>query len=111
VLQQLGTTLRELLRDYDFAARYGGDEFTIVFSQKMEEKEVINVAERIRKQIGRQIFGKKGRHGIQLTVSLGISVYPLKGIETDEALLASADEALYQAKKRGKNQIVRYQGK
>lgn len=111
VLQQIGATLRELLRDYDFAARYGGDEFTIIFSQRMEEKEVMNVAERIRKQIARQIFGKKGRNGIQLTVSLGISVYPLRGIETDEALLASADEALYQAKERGKNQIVRYQSK
>jgi two-component system, cell cycle response regulator len=111
VLQQIGNSLRELLRDYDFAARYGGDEFTIVFSQRMEEKEVMNVAERIRKQISRQIFGKKGRRGIQLTVSMGISVFPLRGVETDEALLASADQALYSAKKRGKNQIVRYQSK
>lgn len=111
VLQQIGNNLRELLRDYDFAARYGGDEFTIIFSQRMEEEEVMNVAERIRKQISRQIFGKKGRKGVQLTVSMGISAFPLRGIDTDEALLASADEALYIAKKRGKNQIVRYQCK
>ena len=109
VLQQIGSALRELLRDYDFAARYGGDEFTIVFAQRMEEKEVMNVAERIRKQIGRQLFAKKGRKGIQLTISLGVSVFPLDGVETDEALLASADQALYLAKKRGKNQTARYQ--
>src|SRR5581483_9742921 len=109
VLQQIGSALRELLRDYDFAARYGGDEFTIVFSQRMEEKEVMNVAERIRKQIAKRLFATKGRNGIQLTISLGVSVFPLDGIETDDALLASADQALYLAKKRGKNQIARYQ--
>src|SRR5581483_9830632 len=106
---QVGSDLRELLRDYDFAARYGGDEFTIIFSQRMEEKEVMNVAERIRKQIARQLFAKRGRNGIPLTISLGVSVFPLDGIETDEALLASADQALYLAKKKGKNQTARYQ--
>jgi diguanylate cyclase (GGDEF)-like protein len=75
----------------------------------MEEKEVMNVAERIRKQIARQPFAKKGRDGIQLTISLGVSVFPLDGVETDEALLSSADQALYLAKKRGKNQTARYE--
>jgi diguanylate cyclase (GGDEF)-like protein len=111
VLQQIGSSLRELLRDYDFAARYGGDEFTIVFSQGMGQEEVMKVAERIRKEFSRQMFGKRGRKGIQLTVSMGISVFPLKGIQTDEALIASADQALYLAKKKGKNQIVHYQCK
>lgn len=111
VLRRIGTSLREFLRDYDFIARYGGDEFTIVLSHKMDERGVINVAERIRRHIARETFHLRGEKEIQITMSLGISVFPLKEVKSDEDLLASADHALYTAKKRGRNRVVFYESK
>ena len=99
-LARIGAILRDTSRDVDCAARYGGEEF-VVLMPETEMKGAVEMAERIRARLADDaVIGKK------LTISLGVAQFPADG-ETPEALLARADAALYQAKRDGRDRIVR----
>ena len=109
VLKELGAILGDVIRGYDFAARFGGDEFTVVLPQQSNRKDVQIIAERLRQTINNRPFNLKSkskRPPIQITVSLGVSAFPDKNITDYESLIERADEALYQAKLQGRNRIV-----
>ena len=105
VLEQLAEILRRELRTTDIVARYGGDEFTIVFPETHLNL-AIKVAERIRQQVENTPFvvGNDDQE-ISLTVSMGASVYTKTGVLDLEDFVESVDKYLYEAKESGRNCI------
>ncbi|MFQ5950153.1 MAG: diguanylate cyclase [Nitrospiria bacterium] len=109
VLKQLAGILGEIVRGYDFTARYGGDEFTVVLTQQTNRKHVEMVAERILQSVKQHEFigrSRSTRLKIRVTVSLGVAMFPDKDIANYESLIERADEALCQAKLHGRDRIV-----
>ena len=102
VLSNIGRIIRETIRQVDFAARYGGDEFLIVLTETGTEGAAI-FAERLRNAIQAFTF-VSGEHSTKLTVSMGIAMGDLNFVEMKgQDLVRQADRALYAAKAAGKN--------
>jgi diguanylate cyclase (GGDEF)-like protein/PAS domain S-box-containing protein len=101
VLQHVAECLRSMVRDTDVICRYGGEEFCIVLTQTDLAGAAL-AAERYRQAIESSLCG-----GIAVTVSLGVSSVVL-GARTPLELLDQADQALYVAKRAGRNRAVRW---
>lgn len=101
VLQVIGKLLRSGRRGEELVGRYGGDEFVILLPETGEAGALV-VAERSRRAIA-ECAWPPARSPV--TVSLGVAEAPLDGI-TVEALLATADRRLYEAKRTGRNRLV-----
>jgi diguanylate cyclase (GGDEF)-like protein/PAS domain S-box-containing protein len=105
VLRELGGLLRAAVRSSDIACRYGGEEFVLV----MLDADLATAAsrlEQIRLDIKRRQCVYRGRPLPSITVSFGVSEFPVHGRLPGE-LLRSADEALYAAKRAGRDRIAR----
>ena len=83
------------------AARYGGDEFAVILPQTQPEG-ALRVCERIRRAV-EQLALNAGDGPVSVTATLGVADYPAEDIDTAEDLVHAADEALYCAKRSGKN--------
>ena len=100
VLTDLVNIVKEQVREYDFFARWGGEEF-LVLSPETSREDVFSFAERIRESVEAFMFEEVG----QVTISLGVSLFnPEK--DTEESLLQKADQALYKAKAQGRNRTI-----
>jgi two-component system cell cycle response regulator len=114
VLRESAGLIRASLRDPDICARYGGEEFAVILP-KTHMSGALAVAERIWRAIGAKDFvvgpGETGRapRTTKVTASIGVAFYPSKDINTCDLLLRFADQALYQAKRSGRNTICLYQ--
>lgn len=105
VLILLGERLKQSVREEDVVARIGGDEFAIMI-QDIESREAVEtVAKRIIQNVMRPY--KVEGNTIDMTMSIGISIFPTHGITMDQ-LLNRADQALYEAKHKGKNTLNFY---
>lgn len=104
VLKELAQIAKEIFqREIDVVARYGGEEFVIILPQTTKEKAAI-VGEKLLPSIRERLFLLASLPE-PVTISLGIASYPDDGEKEDDIIL-SADKALYEAKKQGKNRIV-----
>ncbi len=88
-------------RDTDLCCRFGGEEFSVVL-EKTDGETAQRVAERLRMEIDRSIFTVNEQR-IRLRLSAGIAAYPETQVKEAHELLLIADEALYMAKRRGRN--------
>ncbi|MBU3088191.1 diguanylate cyclase [Clostridium gasigenes] len=103
VLKQLSNILVSSSRGFDVVSRNGGEEFTVILLD-CNFTHATTIAERIRKNVEEYIFTSEGNRSINITVSIGISSYP--DITTNiNDLLAQADDALYLAKRTGRNKV------
>ncbi len=106
LLHKLGELLRERLRTSDIAARYGGEEFVLLLPETGKEGATI-LAESIREEVENHPFaGRETQPGGKLTASIGVSTFKEDGDDAS-SVLHQADQALYKAKKSGRNQVIK----
>ncbi|MFH0963383.1 MAG: diguanylate cyclase [Planctomycetota bacterium] len=102
VLQRLAEALRGCAREEDIVARYGGDEFALIF-RGADVAGALATVERLRLGVAETSFSSRGERG-EVTVCCGVAAYPESVPEAlMDPLLRAADMALYVAKKRGPN--------
>ncbi|NIS63322.1 MAG: diguanylate cyclase [Proteobacteria bacterium] len=104
-LKKVARLINGAVRETDIVGRYGGEEFAIILLHA-DLKQMEEVAERIRRAIEEAPFPNEELQPMgKVTVSMGGSCF-LGGMETMEDLIRAADEALYHAKRNGRNQIA-----
>jgi len=103
-LLQVVQLLEEHRRDTDLCSRYGGEEFALVL-EKTDGETAMRVAERLRHAVEHCLFVPEGTP-IPLRLSAGVAAYPELQVKEGKDLLVLADEALIQAKKRGRNRSL-----
>ena len=103
-LRQVASVIRANIRSRsDLGIRYGGDEFLVVL-READESHALDVAERIRLQVERvPTSGRLATSGVTLSVSVGVTLH--ESHQDFGLAIAHADEALYQAKANGRNQV------
>jgi diguanylate cyclase (GGDEF)-like protein len=106
VLQKLASILRSHARDADLVIRFGGEEFLLMLVD-CEPGESMKVAERIRSAVEGTIIRLPGIEFAK-TISVGVSEFPVDGTAIWEAI-KYADVALYEAKSRGRNLVIRFE--
>ena len=98
VLVRVATILRGSTREIDCAARYGGEEFVVVLPETSVQG-AVEACQRVRGRLAGELF-----EGDKITLSIGVAEFPTHG-ESAEALLGSADAAMYDAKREGRDRV------
>lgn len=101
-LEEVADILKQNIREIDLVARFGGEEFCVLLPET-QKSGAFSVAERIRKAVESRTI-KAYDESIKITISMGISSFPEDSKNLD-GLIESADKALYEAKKHGRNRI------
>ena len=102
-LIRIAGVIKENIRAGDIACRYGGDEYVILMNN-VTQKDAYRRAEDLRKAVAEQYIVYRNEK-VNISISVGIAMFPAHGRSGSE-LLHRADQALYEAKRRGKNCVV-----
>lgn len=108
LLRRLAEVLSADLRATDFIARYGGEEFTVLLPET-SKNEAMQVADRMRSAVEYKINTSETSWPQKVTVSIGVSTWGEDGA-TPELLLTAADQAMYVAKRQGRNRVIGARG-
>ncbi|MBN8209705.1 diguanylate cyclase [Bacillus sp. NTK071] len=103
VLQQFGVVLRGGARQEDIVSRNGGEEFTLILTDCSHNK-ALEIGEKLRSIIETHSFHVNPEENIHITASIGVATYP-ETILLSDKFYSKADQALYTAKRRGRNQV------
>jgi diguanylate cyclase (GGDEF)-like protein len=107
VIKEVANTLNAVLREYDLAGRFGGEEFAVLLPQT-RAPDAFRIAERIRASVaGLSLIapGTSGGERVQVTVSIGVAALDSGDRREFADLMAAADAALYRAKGSGRDQV------
>jgi diguanylate cyclase (GGDEF)-like protein len=102
VIREIGVRLQAGLRKYDYAGRYGGEEFFVVLSNSTRDQ-ALNIGDRFRKEMEDAQLSCNGE-SFAVTVSIGIARY--NAGESQESWIERTDRAMYRAKQAGRNRII-----
>jgi diguanylate cyclase (GGDEF)-like protein len=106
ILRATATCIRGSLRNFDVAARYGGEEFCLVLPET-ELTAATALAERLRREI--EAFFSRETSIARRPVTISVGIASLSAVlQTPPKVIRAADQALYAAKKQGKNRVVVY---
>jgi len=105
-IKAVGRILHETIRGTDFVARYGGEEFAVGMIET-DRKGAAQMAERIREIMENTIVTRVPDGELKCTLSIGVATFPDDTRERTD-LVAMADEALYHAKRTGRNKVCLY---
>jgi diguanylate cyclase (GGDEF)-like protein/PAS domain S-box-containing protein len=103
VLREIARRLKDATRPCDVTSRWGGEEFCVLLDEIGDDEELERVVERLRSAVAAEPIPVAGNGAVEVTISIG-AVRPSADCHTPEQLLASADAALYAAKRGGRNQ-------
>jgi len=104
ILQEIVGIIKHSVRDVDIVARYGGEEFVVILPQTGLGN-ATTIAERMRAHVDKSYFtSSQGQRDVRSTISVGIAVYP-DGMLSANQLLEKVDQAMYRAKREGRNRV------
>ncbi len=107
-LKKLARTLKNSVRDVDVVVRYGGEEFALLLPETTKEGALV-ISERIRSKVERSKYAGGEKQPLKkFSISGGVATLKVDAA-TGTELIKKADQALYRAKSRGKNQIALYE--
>ena len=107
VLVEVGKLIRRELRSIDMVCRYGGEEITVILPAIKKDDAVV-IAERLRSAVEQHAFKIGKKQSISITISIGLAT-ALEDATSVKELVLAADQAMYVAKKLGRNIVRRYQ--
>lgn len=111
VLTEFATILKDNVRKYDVVARYGGEEFVVILPETNTE-EAMKVAEKLRSAIETADFDDNSEtYNVRASFGVSSSTPSTEDNFSKDTLIGQADQALYEAKEKGRNRVVAYSQK